>query len=95
MSPIVSRSMALGLAPSQNVDLNLVYGYVSLEQPPPTHFDDLAYVVVPSHSSEHSIPMAFPAIHGSTLPVAGTSCLVAYDERNVPWVVSWTGSYGD
>jgi hypothetical protein len=94
--PLANMSTALGYAPSQQVSTTLVYGYVSTEQPAPTSLADPAYIVVPSHSSEHSIPMSitgFPATEEVPLPVRGTTCLVGYDERNGPWIVSWSGPY--
>jgi hypothetical protein len=92
--PVASMSAALGYAPSQQTVINVAYGYVSTEQPAPATLDDPVYVVIPSHSTEHSEAMAFPAIHGTTLPAPGTDCLVGRDERGKWWLLSWTGSYG-
>lgn len=31
--------------------------------------------------------------HGTALPPAGTVCLVAFDEDNIPWVIQWIGPW--
>jgi hypothetical protein len=31
--------------------------------------------------------------HGTALPPAGTRCLVAMDENDLPWVISWVGPW--
>jgi hypothetical protein len=84
----------LGLSSTQGGSpLNIVSGYVSLQKPAPTHFDDPAWIVIPAHSTEVSLPMYFPASHGATLPERGTPVLVAYDENSTPWLIAWQGVY--
>ena len=83
-----------GARPEGRGSPQLAYGYVSLERPAPTSLTSPMWVIVPSHSAE--IPILFaqwPQIHGATLPVAGTECLVGYDERTpgAPWLVTWIG----
>jgi hypothetical protein len=72
----------------------LVSGHVSSARAAPAGFEDPVWVIVPSHSIDRPYgPCAWPAIHGATLPVHGTPVWVAFDEHNVPVVVSWTGTH--
>lgn len=91
----MNTSLALGLHPTQTATTGLavVSGYVSTEQAPPTSLDDLAYIVIPSHSTESGQWLSFMAMHGATIPGSGTAVLVAYDENAVPYVIWWAGSY--
>jgi hypothetical protein len=72
----------------------IAVGYVSALQPLPATFDDPVWVIVPAHSSERLYgPLAWPAIHGATLPTARTAMWVAFDADGTPLVVSWTGTH--
>lgn len=69
----------------------IVFAQVSTEQPVPLSFADTLYVVG-AVSSELSYPFpggAWPQCHGATLPTAGNTVILAYDQANQPHVVSW------
>jgi hypothetical protein len=71
-------------------------GYISRLAPAPTTFDAPVYVVIPTHSPDHSYgPCVWPVIHGGTKPAQGTPCIVAFDDTGVATVISWTGVYSD
>lgn len=70
-----------------------VSGYVSRERAAPSHFDDVVYIVVPSHNPEGSTALKFPAIHGNSLPQQGAAALVAYDENSTPYLIWWDGTH--
>lgn len=88
------RSLA-GARPTGRGRTNTIAsGYVSLEQPAPTTFNDTLYVIVPVHSPEIAIPFDYwPASHGATLPIAGNPVRVEYDQDGAPSVSSWDGPY--
>jgi hypothetical protein len=68
-------------------------GYVSTEQEAPSTMDDQVFVVLDNTSSEASVPMPFPAIHGGSLPLPGAKVVVGYDQNNTPYIAWWAGTY--
>ena len=84
----------IGARPPGGRPPQLVHGVVSYEQAAPAHFSDPLFVTVPGHSSEVPIRFDFwPAVNGATLPARGADVLVGYDERGVPFVVTWIGAH--
>ncbi len=84
-----------GQRPDGQRGQQLVAGYVSRQQPAPATFDDPVYVVLGWNPS-NSFPLAWPAIHGNTLPAQGAAVLVGYDDAQPHgkcWVLSWDGAY--
>lgn len=70
----------------------VVVGYVSRSRPAPASFDLPVWVIVPSHSVDRVYgPLAWPAIHGATLPAQGASVWLAFDDNGTPIVLSWVG----
>lgn len=47
------------------------------------------FVRIPSYGSQDTWQAVHWEPHGATLPTAGTRCLVAKDENNGVWVISW------
>lgn len=73
---------------------SVVSGYVSRVRAAPASFADPVWVIVPGHSTDRPYgPLAWPANHGATLPVAGTPVWVAFDENGTPLIVSWAGAH--
>lgn len=73
----------------------IVFGTVSTEKTAPAAFADSLWVVIPTHSSDHSrefIGGKWPQCHGTTLPVAGDVVIVGYDERNQGHIITWETS---
>jgi hypothetical protein len=78
--------------PTGEQNLQVVYGYVSLQKPAPAAFSDPLYVVIPSHDAERSIEFAggaWPQDHGAQVPQPGAAVIVGYDERGVPACLAW------
>lgn len=70
----------------------LVSGYVSKSKAAPTAFGGSLYVILPTLSTTFNYgPCKWGALQGATLPVQGTSVLVAFDSANTPFVVWWDG----
>src|ERR1700674_4585358 len=68
-------------------------GYVSTARPAPVGFEDPVWVILPEHSTERPVgPLAWPAIHGNTLPTQGTRVTVIFDGEQVPKLVWWDGA---
>jgi len=65
--------------------------------PLPASQADPAFAIVYFLSDQHKIgPMPWsPADQDGHLPVAGSKCLVAYDERENPYIIAWwpSGSF--
>jgi hypothetical protein len=66
---------------------------VSTSQPAPAGFGDLMQVVMAGHSPDLSVPCAWGAIHGASLPAQGAAVLVAFNDQGVPVVVWWAGTH--
>lgn len=69
----------------------IVTGVVSPNRPLPARFADPVWVVLGDLSPDHSQPMEWAPIHGSTLPAVGAEVLVVYDAAGIPRVVWWEG----
>lgn len=68
-------------------------GYVSTARPAPATFDDPVWVILPAHSTDRPIgPLAWPAVHGNTLPVQGTPVVVVF-VGETPHIVGWEGTH--
>jgi hypothetical protein len=84
----------VGGRPTGEPGQQVVSGIVSSERPAPASFTDPLYIVVPSHSAEIAIEFVYwPAIHGATLPVAGTLVTLGHDETGTYRVLGWDGSH--
>lgn len=83
----------IGARPKGNRLQDIVSGYISTEQPAPTNFNANAHVVIPSHNPEGSTALAWPAIHGNTMPAQGAQALVAYDQNSTPFLIWWAGTH--
>lgn len=60
----------------------------------PASSSDKLFVKIPSFGD--AMPPFGPCDwtpHGTALPPAGTRCLVAFDEDNIPWVIQWIGPW--
>ena len=67
----------------------LARGYIAST---PVTFQEGVKVILPEGSTERSYgPCKWPAIHGTTKPAVGDECVVGFDERNMPTVLSWEG----
>lgn len=91
---MVDTRALMGGRPTGSRQQQILSGYVSLAKPAPVSASDPVWVVIPAHSSEASIPLAWPQVHGSTLPASGDAVLLGYDENYTPYVVWWAGVYG-
>ena len=58
----------------------------------PTGPGDTLYVRVPMYHNAHKA-QAYWTPHGNSYPQMGTECLVALDQNNILWVVSWIGPW--
>jgi hypothetical protein len=72
----------------------LILANVSMNQPLPTTFDDPLYVNPPWNPRIYwVIADGIPAIHGTTLPQAGASVLIAEDDYRLRHCIWWAGHY--
>ncbi len=86
-------------APAEPINQrSVVEGFVSTERPAPTGFtkvgseENFVYVIIPSYSTTVPYgPCNWAALHGSTIPVHGTRCLMGFSEANKPVIVWWEG----
>lgn len=63
------------------------YGYFAQDVVSP---DDLATIIVPDYDEKiHWTNCFWQTRDATTLPNAGDECLVAFDNRNQPWIISW------
>lgn len=70
----------------------LLAGTVSSNKPAPSAIGDPVYVLIDNLSPDHSVPMPWAPLWGTTLPAPGAPVLIAYDDNGVPYVVWWGAS---
>ena len=89
--PDVVRSL-LGSPATPIGHPRVISGYISKSRPAPASFTDPVYVIAEDHSEDRPYgPMAWPAIHGATMPAQGSACVFVMDQNNTPTLVSWKG----
>jgi hypothetical protein len=72
----------------------IVVGYVSQNQTAPASFADGMYVIVPGFAPSVPFgPLTWPASHGNTLPQAGDTVRLGFDDNNTAFVIAWDGVY--